>query len=440
MRLRKIIFWLHLMSGVVAGTVILVMSVTGVLLAFEHQIVAFAERDTRTVTPPASDVPRLSLDSLVTNARETVPAGTLSGITLSADPTAATVVNFGREQTVFVDPYTGAVRGKGGMATRDFFRVVTDWHRWLGTDADSRELGRAMTGACNAAFMVLVMSGFYLWWPRRWTRLALKTVTIPRRTLRGKPRDWNWHNVVGFWSAPVLLFITVTGLVISYQWAGNLIYILTGSEPPPPPQRAVTRPAADGSAGRGGAMPGAVGSAPDGRAGRQPRAEGANGAERQERATDSAESASTITRASLDALFAMATRQAPHWRLMTMRLPQRGMTQVTIMIEEADSLHPYPRSTLTLDAATGGVINWEPFADYNLGRTIRIWVRPVHTGEAGGFMGQFIAALASTGGAVLVYTGLALAWRRLWQFVKRHRRAGGAAPDEHHDIAPSQAS
>jgi uncharacterized iron-regulated membrane protein len=440
MNLRKIIFWLHLISGVVAGTVILVMSVTGVLLAFERQIVAFAERDTRTITPPASDAPRLSLDSLVANARKTVPAGAPSGITLSADPTAATMVNFGREQTVFVDPYTGAVWGKGRMATRDFFRVVTDWHRWLGTDADSRELGRAVTGACNAAFMVLVMSGFYLWWPRRWTRLALKTITIPSLSLRGKPRDWNWHNAMGFWSAPVLLFITVTGLVISYQWAGNLLYTFTGSEPPPPPQQAVTRPEAEGSAGRGGAMPGALGSAPDGRAGRQPRVEGANGTERRGRATDSAESSSAPARASLDALFAMAARQAPLWRLMTMRLQQRGMTQVIIMIEEADSLHPYPRSTLTLDATTARVMKWEPFADYNLGRTIRLWVRPVHTGEAGGFIGQFIAALASSGGAVLVYTGLALAWRRLWQFVKRHRRAGGAAPDEHRDIAPSQAS
>jgi uncharacterized iron-regulated membrane protein len=147
------------------------------------------------------------------------------------------MVNLGREQTVFADPYTGAVRGCGVTATRDFFRVVTDWHRWLGTQGDRREIGRSVTGACNAAFIVLVMSGFCLWWPRRWTRLTLRAVTIPDLSLRAKPRDWNWHNAVGFWSAPVLLFITVTGLMIFYQWTGNLIYTLTGSEPPPTPQR-----------------------------------------------------------------------------------------------------------------------------------------------------------------------------------------------------------
>ena len=86
MKLRKIIFWLHLTAGVVAGTVILVMSVTGVLLAFERQIVAFAERDTLTVTPPASDAPRLSLDILVAKARETVPAGAALGYHLVGRP------------------------------------------------------------------------------------------------------------------------------------------------------------------------------------------------------------------------------------------------------------------------------------------------------------------------------------------------------------------
>jgi uncharacterized iron-regulated membrane protein len=434
MKLRRIIFWLHLTAGVVAGTVILVMSVTGVLLAFERQIITFAERAARTVNPPPAGAPRFSLDTLVANTRETVE-GAPSAVTLSADPTTATMVSFGREQTVFVDPYTGVVRGNGVLRVRGFFHVVTDWHRWLGTHGDSRDIGRAVTGACNAAFMVLVISGFYLWWPRRWTRLALKTVTIPRRTLQGKPRDWNWHNAFGFWSALVLLFITVTGLVISYQWAGNLIYTLTGSEPPPTPQRPFAGPAAEGSAGRGGTMSGAAGAPPNSRVGRQPCAEGAGVRERRGRAAHAAQSVATPARASLDALFATAVQQAPHWRLMTMRLPQHGASQVTVMIEEAQALHPYPRSTLTLDAATAGVVKWEPFASYNLGRTIRFWVRPVHTGEAGGFIGQLTAALGSAGGAALVYTGLALAWRRFWQFVSRYRRASGAASDENGDIA-----
>jgi uncharacterized iron-regulated membrane protein len=81
-----------------------------------------------------------------------------------------------------------------------------------------------------------------------------------------------------------------------------------------------------------------------------------------------------------------------------MRLPQPGGNQATVMIEEAQSWHPYPRSILTLDLATAAVVKWEPYEGYNLGRTIRSWVRPVYTGEAGGLLGQIVAALASAGG------------------------------------------
>ncbi|HEY5864199.1 MAG TPA: PepSY-associated TM helix domain-containing protein, partial [Candidatus Tectomicrobia bacterium] len=267
MKLRKMFFWLHLTAGIVAGVVILVMSVTGVLLAFERQIVAFAERETRTVQPPVPGAPRLNLDTIVEQARATIHDVAPSGLILHADPATATMVNFGREQAVFIDPYTGAVRGHGATAVRGFFHVVTDWHRWLGRHGESRDFGRAVTGACNAAFIGLVVSGFYLWWPRRWTRQALRAVAVPSLTLRGKPRDWNWHNAFGLWSAPVLLFVTVTGLVISYQWAGNLIYTLTGTEVPP--QRPPSNPPAGG-----GVMAGAAGGAPDLRARRQPRAGG----------------------------------------------------------------------------------------------------------------------------------------------------------------------
>ena len=57
MIVRRLVFWLHLLTGLTAGAVILVMSATGVLLTFEPQIVDFAERDLRTVPPPPVDAP-----------------------------------------------------------------------------------------------------------------------------------------------------------------------------------------------------------------------------------------------------------------------------------------------------------------------------------------------------------------------------------------------
>jgi sulfite reductase (NADPH) flavoprotein alpha-component len=67
---------------------------------------------------------------------------------------------------------------------------------------------------------------------------------------------------------------------------------------------------------------------------------------------------------------------------------------------------------LTLNRATAEVVKWEPYSENSTGRKLRSWFRGLHTGEAFGFFGQTIAGLASLGGCFLVWTGLAMAWRR----------------------------
>ena len=64
---RRILFWMHLACGVVAGVFILLMSVTGVLLTYEHQMVASAEG--RNHVAITADRPRLTIDELAARAR-----------------------------------------------------------------------------------------------------------------------------------------------------------------------------------------------------------------------------------------------------------------------------------------------------------------------------------------------------------------------------------
>ena len=228
MTVHRAIFWLHLLTGTLAGLVILVMSVTGVLLAFEPQIVDYAERDFRRVTPPTPDGGRLPMDTILAKAEAARPAIRPTAVVSWSEPGATVRVAFGRDDGVFVNPYTGELLGSGSRV-HDAMHVIEDWHRWLG----SRDVGRPYTGACNLAFLGLAISGLYLWWPRRWTRHVLRGSTLFDGSLRGRARDWNWHNVIGFWCAPVLIVLTVTGAVMSYQWANDLLYRLTGNEPPP---------------------------------------------------------------------------------------------------------------------------------------------------------------------------------------------------------------
>ena len=390
MTLRTAVFWLHLATGLTAGAVILGMSVTGALLTFEPQLVERAERDLWRAAPPTVDAPRLPLAAVVAGAQAGAGSERPTTVSLRPDPHSSVRVGFGRDGALFINPYTGAVVGPGSR-THDVLHVIEDWHHWLG----SRDLGRPITGACNLSFLGLALSGFYLWWPRAWVRSAVRGLTVLDVRLRGRARDFNWHNAVGFWCAPILVALTLTGAVMSYQWASDLLYRMTGNELPP----------VAGVAGARAARPAAG----------APRPEGERRAGGESQPLD------------LDALYTRAAVQSPGWVTLTLRLPQRPGGPVTAFIQAPPSWHPSPRSVLTLDAATAEVVRWEPFAAANMGRKLRVLARVLHTGEVGGVVGQLVAGLASAGGSVLVCTGIALAWRRYRAWSARGRRLAPGA-------------
>src|SRR5688500_2365003 len=127
--MRRTIFWLHLGTGVVAGVIIMIMSVTGVLLMYQRQITNWA--DGVVVPAPAPNSTRLPVESLLGKLRE-VQSAVPASITVNRDSRAAASFTFGREHIVHVDPYTGAILGEGSKSVRVFFRFMIDWHRWLG--------------------------------------------------------------------------------------------------------------------------------------------------------------------------------------------------------------------------------------------------------------------------------------------------------------------
>ena len=379
MNLHRIIFWSHLLAGTIAGLVIFLMSSTGVLLMYAPQILAFAERQVRQVARPTPDAKQLSLDAVITKTRETNPEVRLTGLMLRSDPTAAVSIGFGREGgALYIDPYTGRVLGQGSKI-RDWLHGVEDWHRWLGMDGENRTIGKGISGVCNIAFLWLAITGVYLRWPRSWKWRGLKTSLLFNPRLRGKARDWNWHNVIGFWCSTVLIILTLTAAVMSYNWANDLLYTLTGNEPP----RRVEGPASI--------------------------VQQTSGPARQKKEEPGPRKPS----ASLDALLVRAQQQVPGWVVIMMRFSPRGDGPVTAFIQEPDAWHPFQRSQLTLDRATAEVVKWEPYSNNNAGRKLRTWVRALHTGEAFGPAGQTVAGTASLGGCFLVWTGLAMAWRRL---------------------------
>ncbi len=353
------------------------MSVTGVCLAFETQVINWAERDLRQITPPAAATP-LSLDKLLGDLREKNPDAEPTALTLNSSPAASILVSRGPDEVVYVNPYTGEILGHGSQV-RVWLKQIEGWHRWLGASLDYRATGRWLTGAADLIFLGLAVTGLFLWWPRRWNWTALRPSLWLVRGLRGRARDWNWHNTIGFWAAPALIVVTLTGAVMSYPWAGNLLYTLTGNPPP------AASPAN-----------------PGGRTGGPRRPPGGASGEKTPRPL-----------ASLDALLLRVNAQTPDWKTLTLRLPQNSAATMVAMVQPTENR--LYSSRLTVDARTGEVVKWEPYAEQNLGAKLRVWARFLHTGEAGGALGQGVAALASVGGVILVVTGLAMAVRRLFK-------------------------
>lgn len=364
--MRKVLFWAHLVLGIAAGIIVLIMSVTGVLLGFERQVVAWADRMANRPVSAQGQQP-VSIEKLLSGLGDK-PAS----VTLRNDPKAPVEASFGRERTVFLDPYDGTTLGEGSKTTHEFFASVVAVHRWLATTGSARASGRAVTGACNLLFLFLVFTGPFLWLPSKWRWRNVRAALFFRSGLTGKARDWNWHNVAGIWTFIPLAFIVASGVVMSYGWASDLLYRVTGTEVPAREVRASGGPPDRNGGPRGG----------------RGRADQWNG---------------------VDLLVAVAMQKSPAWRSIGVRPAGEN---VAFTIDEGTGGQPQKRGQLLLQRATGSVVGWEPFSSNNAGRQLRMWSRFVHTGEAGGAIGQVVATVASAAAVLMVWTGFALTWRR----------------------------
>jgi uncharacterized iron-regulated membrane protein len=281
---------------------------------------------------------------------------------------------------------------------------------------------RAITGASNLAFLFLILSGLYLWLPRIWNWAAFKTrLKFNAQAGSGKARDFNWHHVFGIWSAIPLVVVVATATVFSYPWANDLVYLSVGDAGRDARGRATqARAGMPEVEQRREQLPGAVAEQPPQRA-------GGSGSSGQPEPV-AVQNGTAIDRLGYDALLARAAAHG-EWRTLTLNIPaDADAPTVRIGIDEGNGGQPSLRHNLTLDASTGAVESWAPFSSQPTGQKARSWIRFLHTGEALGLVGQTIAGLVSFTSILMVWTGLALAWRRLIQPLFRRTKAVTTTP------------
>lgn len=373
MSFRKVVFWLHLAAGVIAGIVILVMSVTGVLLAFQPQVLD-AKREPMRHLAVAEGAERLPLEAIVERA-EAARKAKATGVSVYPERESAVAVRFGRSEIRYVHPTSGEVLEDPGEGAARFFQMVMGYHRWL-TTSENRDPGKAITGASNALFVFLGVTGIYLWLPRRWVWKAIRPVLLFRRGLRGKALDFSLHHVVGIWSVAVLLVLAGSALVISYPALGKLLYSVTGEKAPegrgyaPLPKIVLPEPPQD-------ARP-----------------------------------------LALEAFVAKTREAMPTADELTFTIAKpTEPLQVSARLQGRNK--PAAYANLAFDPYGGELLHVARFEEQATATRIRGWLRFLHTGEALGLVGQIVAAIGSLGGVVLVYSGIALTVRR---FVAYRRR------------------
>jgi uncharacterized iron-regulated membrane protein len=369
MSVRRLLFWAHLIVGIAVGLGVAYMAVTGTILAFQTQIVHFAERAIKPGIPSPGEVCAVPSTILVSAQAQSGQAAT--AVQLFSDPGVPAQVTLQGDATLLVDGCTGKVLGPGASRLRIFFNSVRDLHRWVALSRGQHEGLRRVKDAANLGFFFLLLSGLILWFPRRWRAANLKSAFTFRRNLAGRAREWNLHNIAGFWLAVPLLIISATGSIMAYGWANGLLYRAAGT---PLPTAPTERQMQHGSL-------------------------------------------SDLTL--LDPLIARAKLQDARWYSLSLRMPGEKDKNVTFSIDDGKGGRPQERAQLVLSLKNAKVVRWEPFGSQPRGRQWRLYARYLHTGEFFGATGQLIALIAALAALLLVWTGFSLALRRLAAWRKR---------------------
>jgi uncharacterized iron-regulated membrane protein len=361
MTLRKLLLWIHLVTGLAAAIVLLLLGASGAVLVFENEIDHALNASLFRIRAQGT---RLPLDEFVAKVESANPGARIVSLNLSDDAGIAHIVNLkpaqGKNRSVTANPYTGEVIGSLEGANT-FTRKIHQFHKNL--LFEKREVGSLIMTCGAALLVVLAITGIVLWWPRKLWNLGSMKAT-------GR-FSFDLHNFLGFYSSVFMLLFGVTGIVIhcddqAMQLTGRLTGQPTTLSPPKAPL-----PVA-------GAKPLTAGTALS--------------------AAMNAVPGATVT-----TIQGLGSMNAP--LRITMRFPEDRT--------------PAGRTNVFLHPATGEVLLAQTSrnapAPY---RIVKLWNRQLHTGDVLGWPSRIVTALASTSLPLLAITGPLIWWSR----IRRRRR------------------
>jgi uncharacterized iron-regulated membrane protein len=219
MTIKKIIGKIHLWLGLLSGPVVLFLGITGCILAFEREIEEATQPYRYVATRQQAYLPPTAIKAI---AEQQLPGKPAHSVTYGRQGRAAVVTFYHSAPDyyylVYIDPYSGAVLKVKDMS-RDFFRIVVNGHFYLWLPP---KIGQPIVASATLIFVVMMISGMVLWWPKN--KAARKQRFSIKWDARWRRRNYDLHNVLGFYVSWVAIFIAITGLVWGFQWFSALIY------------------------------------------------------------------------------------------------------------------------------------------------------------------------------------------------------------------------
>ena len=227
---RKIHLWLSVPFGIIIALVCF----SGAMLIFEPEITRMIKSDVYYV----DDVKDMALPigELMESVKETLPDSvSVTGVTVFSDNSRTYQVNLSkpRRASVFVDQYSGKITGR--YERLGFFSTMFKLHRWLLDSANPHgegvKVGKLLVGISTLIFVVALISGVVIWWPRARKNLK-KSLSIS--FTRGWKGFWKGLHVAGGMYALVfVLAMALTGLTWSFNWYRSAFYAVCGVEHTP---------------------------------------------------------------------------------------------------------------------------------------------------------------------------------------------------------------
>jgi uncharacterized iron-regulated membrane protein len=351
--MRKLIFNLHLYGALIAGLFVVVIGVTGSIMAFEEDIDRVTHRGLFHVDPQGAPMP---VTELLKAAQKAYPGQRIGSIRLPQRPTDAAQFTVKGPRAVFINPYTGAIIGDRDPAT-----VLSKIHQLhlrllLTSNRDSAKVGADIVAAATAVLLFLVLSGIYLWWPVK--RASINWSANARRI------HFDLHNTAGIYSAAFLLVLGVTGIAIHFDDdIETYLHQRTGTQ-----KVAKNIP----SVPQNGAAP------------------------------------ITPDQALQSALAALPGTQA-----MAISVPGGPKASYLVALRYPEDLTPGGRSWANVDQFSGKVVGFQDSRAVATGTRAIILNRATHTGDMFGYPTKILVSLSSLMLVIQAITGYYMWWKKL---------------------------